>query len=301
MKKIISIICLSSALLSVQSCTNESEPSAPAADTKQGISVSSSAVAMLQGDDANIVLFGGTEPYSVEQISQPSVITAQVSGRELTVQAQAQGSATVTVKDASTPARTVTVTVSVVAHFMTGTAGTLSFTSNRGTMTVNGIARYGNTLPDSGSGAIALRDFGSILIVAYTVHSSSSIDLVMIGLESNTSDYSGTYQYPASGKRVTVSYYPNNDPADSSYLEKGYFLASSATATVQSVTAASIQGTFAGNGYYAANGIPNTSQTIQLTNGQFTVPVYTIGTIESAPLSEEHRRLLRNHLQYHKK
>ncbi len=294
LKTIINILFVSLALLFLQSCTNESNSTVTDASTVPGISVSSSSVSMLKGDDRNIVLFGGTEPYSVEQISPSSVVTAQTSGRELTVHAETEGSASITVKDASTPARTVTVSVSVQPYFTTAFAGSLSFTSNRGDLSVNGVARYGNAPPDSGSGVIALRDFGSILIVAYTVHSPTSIDMVMIGLSSNTSDYTGTFQYPASGKRVTVSYYPNNDPTDSSYLEKGYFLASSATAAIQSVTATSIKGTFAGNGYYAAYSVPNISQAIQLTNGQFTAPVYTTGTIEDAPLAEDHRRLVRN-------
>ena len=233
----------------------------------------------MKGNEGSSIITGGLEPYAIMEIINSSAVSAQISGRKLQVTALAEGTSSVKVKDSSSPSKTVTVSVLVKTTYTTNTAGVLSFASNRGNFSVNGVAEYGLNPPASGSGAIAIQDFKSITLFAYKVNSSTSIDVTMIEFESNTSNYSGTFVYPGMGKLAYISFFPNNNPNDSTYLNSGYILASSATASVETVTSTNIQGTFSGKGYSAIAGALYLNNKIDVTNGTFNMPLIQIGGV----------------------
>lgn len=100
------------ALLFAASCGDSgSDPaSAPA-----GLTVSSTALSLQPGDTARLTLGGGAQPYAVATPPAAGVATASLAGATLTVAALAQGSTSVTVRDASSPAQSATVQVTVGA------------------------------------------------------------------------------------------------------------------------------------------------------------------------------------------
>ena len=280
MKNILQNLCFLILTLLISSCDKESTDNEFGIGAGNGLSVSSTNLTLLPGSEGQSVISGGTEPYSVVENSNSNVVSVQLVARELQLTALAVGTASIKVKDSSSPTKTVIISVTVKTSLNANVPGSLSFSSDRSDFSVSGIAEYKIGLPTSGSGAIALQDFESIVILAYKVNTATSIDMTVIGFESNTSNYSGTYYYPASGKGVFVSVYLNSDPSDSLFLEKGYALKSSATANIQSVTSDVIQGTFSGNGYFVNNNVNVLAQTISVTNGTFNVPILHLGSIE---------------------
>ena len=262
------------------SCDKESTNNEFGIGAGNGLSVSSTNLTLLPGSEGRSVISGGTEPYSVGENSNSNIVSVQLVSRELQLTALAVGSTTIKVKDSSSPPKSAVISVTVKTSLSANVAGSLSFSSDRSDFSVNGIAEYQLGLPTSGSGAVALQDFESMTILAYKVNSSTSIDMTVIVLESNTSDYVGTYYYPASGKGVFVTMYLNSDPNDSLFLEKGYALKSSATTVVQSISSDAIKGTFSGNGYFVNSKVNVLAQSISVANGAFNVPILHLGTIE---------------------
>ncbi len=270
------LVCLSCVALSCEAASTGSDFGIMRDD---GLSVSVSNVTMLVGAGAKSIITGGTEPYSITENSNSSAVSAQISGREVQISAIAEGTTTIKVKDSSSPVKTATISVGVKTTIVATTAGLLSFSSNRGDFSVNGIGEYGVNPPTSGSGAIALQAFDAIMILAYKVNSSTDIDIAVIGLESNTSVYSGSFFYPSSGKAAYITYYPNVNPNDSSSMAKLYILASSATANIQEISSSNIQGTFSGNGYFVNNGINDLTKTIAVTSGDFNLQLINVGML----------------------
>ncbi|MFA5834968.1 MAG: hypothetical protein WDA22_15940 [Bacteroidota bacterium] len=279
MKNILIFTCLFGLAAVLNGCIKENNSVEFGINSDNLLFASSTNLVILKGNGGSSVITGGIEPYSIMEIINGSSVSAQISGRQLQVNALVEGISSIKVKDSSSPSKTVTVTVSVKSTYTTNTAGILSFESNRGNFSVNGIAQYGINPPASGSGAIAIQDFQSITLFAYKVNSSTNIDVTMIEFESNTSNYSGTFVYPGMGKLAYISYFPNNNPNDSTYLHSGFILASSATASVESVTSTNIQGTFSGKGYSAIAGALYLNDKIDVTKGIFNIPLLQIGGV----------------------
>ncbi len=277
------IICLSFVMLSCDSTSTDGDFGIT---PNNGLFLSLSNVTILVGDGAKSIITGGSEPYSISENSNSSTVSVQISDREVRISAIAEGTTTIKIKDSSSPERTATILVAVKTTIVATSSGSLSFTSTQGDFSVKGIGEYGVNPPASGSGAIALQAFDAIMILAYTVNSPTDIDITLIGLESNTSNYSGTFFYPASGKVVFITYFPNVNPNDPLSMDKGFPLAFSATATIQPISSSNIQGTFSGNGYFVNNGVNDLNRTIAVTNGSFSAELITVGSVGKSWLTK---------------
>lgn len=243
-----------------------------------GLSASATSVVLLAEGSASIVISNGTEPYSVVEQPNTTIADAQLTeGRTLMIVSRSLGSTVVKIKDSSTPSKTVTISISVIAAYTTSTSGSLSFNSNRGDISMSGIGSIGNNAPTSGTGVIALSEFDGTAVYAYSVNSPISIDLVVMYFRSTTNLAVGSYGYPSTGKVVMITYQQNVNPNDSLSMDRGYILATSATANIETLTSSEIKGTFNGTGYYMDNGTPVSSQTISVTNGLFNAPIFKIG------------------------
>lgn len=254
----------------------------------EGLSASSSSLKLLVGAEVTVVITGGSLPYSIVEQSNAAVASGTITERTLIVSATSLGSATVKVKDASTPAKTVTISIAVIQSYNAGTSGTLSFTSDRGSFSANGIADVGNQPPTVGAGAIGLKDFDGIVLFSYVVNSPSSIDVTTMSLMSNTTMTTGTYSYPNPGsKQVQITYYKGLDPADTSSSFTAYILITSATLNLDTLTGASMSGTFSGSGWFVDHDTLKQTQTINVANGKFKCPIIAIGGVEQAGLKPE--------------
>lgn len=271
-------------------CKKESDPVAP--KTPALGSTSLSLLVLVEGS-GTFVVSGGTEPYTISTTTNPSVISASITQRVVKVVGVNTGAATVTVTDGSSPARSVTVTVTVTTKITAGTAGSVSFSSNRGNYSASGIAEFGTYAPASGQGAIAMQDYESIFLLSYKVNSSTNMDMTLIGFVNNTYDYKGTFSYPDVGRIVYISYYPGTNPTDSTFLSSGYLLASSATAQVTSFSASALAGTFFGNGYFIQDTSIVSDKTITVTNGVFSAPIVHIGLMPERSMEKKARSVFR--------
>jgi len=167
--------------------------------------------------------------------------------------------------------------ISFKTYISTGTSGTVSFNSDKGNFSANGIYNPSATT-GSGAGGFLMTSSGSniLAIYAYRFNSITSLDLAIIEFMDTAPIAAGTFTYPStSSKSVLISYFPAlnlNDTTSSFYL-----LMTSTTATISALSSSNAQGTFSGNGMYFVNGTPNPSQTITVTGGSFNVPV-TVGS-----------------------
>ncbi len=248
-------------------------PSAPA-----GLSASATSVVLLPEGSATIVISNGTEPYAIVEQPNTTIAEAQMTeGRTLMIKSKILGSTSVKVKDSSTPSKFVTISISIVDAYTASTSGSLSFNSDRGDISMSGIAAIGNNAPTSGVGVIALSEFSGTAVYAYNVNSPTNLDIVTIYFQSNTNLAVGPYYYPSSGKVVKITYQQGVNPNDSLSMDRGYIIATSAMANIEILTSSAIKGTFSGVGFYIDNGTPVTSQTINITNGLFNAPILKIG------------------------
>ena len=256
-------------------CDNSDD--SPAAPSALGLSATATTVILLTNDSGYVVISNGIEPYVITEPADGTVASAVLGGRVVAITSAALGTTAIKIKDSSIPAKTISITVTVVASYTTPTSGSLSFTSDRGNVSINGIGSLGNSPPTSGAGVIALGEFNGTLVYAYTVHSMTNIEIVTLFFQSKSVLTAGTYTFPSSDKSVEIIYRPNVDPADTLTMNRRYILATTATANVETLSSTSIKGTFSGTGYYDDNGTFVPSQTIAVSAGTFTVPVLMIG------------------------
>jgi len=220
-----------------------------------------------------VTISGGTTPYSIQTAPTSSVATAAMSGATLSVTGVAAGSTSVIVKDNSSPAKTVTVAITVTTSgggFTT--AGSLSFTSDKGNFSASGIFNP-NVATGSGAGAMILSSGGSNTLTVYGFRANgTSYELVLAIFMDSAPIATGSYTYPPTtgSKLVMISYFPAVHPNDTT---ESFYLMTSAAANISALTSSNSQGTFSGSGMYYANGTVNFTQTINITGGTFNVPV----------------------------
>ena len=232
-------------------------------------------VSVAVGGDQQTVISGGTSPYSIQTAPYSSTATASISGATVTVHGVAAGSTSMVVKDNSSPAKTVTISINVGSGTFT-TSGTLSFSSNVANFSATGI--YNETsLTGSGAGGYFSTTSGQniVIVYGYKYNSSTSLDLVIVEYADASAIVAGTYSYPAATKMVLISYVPAMNPSSSTFTD--LYMLTSATSAISVITSSNAQGTFSGSGMFISNGTPDPSRTIAVTNGSFNVPLI-VGT-----------------------
>lgn len=257
------------------------------------LSASSTEVTILNGTRSKVVISNGTSPYSITQNSNPTVATVTLSGAEVQIEGITAGATMITVKDGSSPAKSITITATVVTSVSLTSPGSMSFSSTGGDFSADGILTLAQDSPPvSGQAAGALQKFGSTSVVAYRVNSPTNIELVEMDLIYATSLITGTYSYPSGGNTVQMIYAKNINPQNSNEKPKIYIFMS-ATAVVTSATATAVAGTFSGIG----TNIATTSDQITVTNGTFSVPVKNMGGMEEHSIDGMVRSVKEKYLQ----
>ena len=234
------------------------------------------------GADQQTVISGGTSPYSIQSSPSSSIATASISGATVTVHGVAAGSTSMVVKDNSSPAKTVTINITVNSGSIIFTSsGTLSFSSNVANFSATGIYNV-NALTGSGAGGF-LTTSSNLLVYGYKYNSSTSVDISMVEFTDASPIAAGTYVMPpiTGTKSVTISYIPGLNPSSSTVTDM-YILVISATATISALNTSTAQGTFSGSGLFVSNSVPDYTRTITVTNGSFNVP-YLVGVSPANP------------------
>jgi hypothetical protein len=285
MKNILLVLSMVSIGLISFACDKEDTVVTPVSEP--ALVASATSIILLTNASATVVIGNGTEPYTIVEQPNTAIANAQMTeSRTMMISSKAIGSTTVKVKDSSSPVRTISVSIKVVEAYTTTASGSLSFNSNRGNIAVSGIGSLGTTAPTSGAGVIALSEFSGSVVYAYKVNSPTNIDVVTIYFQNNTSLSVGTYYYPASGRVVQISFLQNVNPNDTLSMDRGYILATSAVASIDTLSSSVITGTFEGTGYYMDHGTPTISQTISVTGGLFSAPILKIGKKQESDIEK---------------
>jgi len=246
--------------------------------TATGLTASPTSVSVAVGSASSATISGGTTPYTIQTAPSSSIATASISGATLSVSGVAVGVTSVVVKDNSSPAKTVTVSITVTSSSGGfSTAGSLSFSSDKGNFSANGIFDP-NVTTGSGAGAMVVSSGGSNTLTVYGFRANgTSYELVLAIFMDSAPIATGSYTYPPTtgSKLVMISYFPAVKPNDTT---DSFYLMSSAAANISAMTSSNSQGTFSGSGMYYANGTLNPSQTISITGGTFNVPVIPVGS-----------------------
>jgi hypothetical protein len=247
--------------------------------TVAALTANPTSVSVAVGSTATATISGGTTPYTIQTAPTSSIATATISGATLSVTGVAAGSTSVVVKDNSSPAKTLTVGITVTTSgggFTT--AGSLSFSSNQGNFSASGIYNPSAT-SGTGAGAVLQTSAGSNFLTVYgfRVNSATSFDIALVQFMDSSPIATGSFVYPptSGSKLVMISYFPAMNPNDTT--TQSFYLLSTATANISAFTSSSAQGTFSGSGVYYLHGSPNYSQTISITGGTFNVPVIAGG------------------------
>lgn len=261
-----------------------------------GLSASSSNLTLLVGQERQVAISSGSNPYSLVQNSNTAAVQASLNVELLNITALALGTATITVKDASTPAKEVTITVNVVNSITLSKAGSMSFTMPGGSFSANGILSVGGTFP-GGEGAGALQQFNGTALVAYKAYTATKVDLFEADYFYSTSLKTGMYYYPASGNKVQIVYFKDVNPQDTT-VEPKIYVFTGATSEVTSATEASFAGTFIGT----ATNFSNTADKFDVTGGTFNVPMLNVGgNVDRAVTDQTHAMIERLKARYLRK
>ncbi|MFA6455316.1 MAG: hypothetical protein WCW40_00740 [Bacteroidota bacterium] len=152
------------------------------------------------------------------------------------------------------------------------TAGTFSFSSNRGNISANGIFDTLYTAKNA-SGAFRFKSGNANIVVvfAYNTVSQTNVQVAFVGVVDTVNAIAvGSFPFTltTANKRAFFGYFPN--AADSTAATQFYGL-TSGSVTVSAISATQITGTFSGTGYDQNNSA--NPQTIDVTGGTFNTPV----------------------------
>ena len=214
----------------------------------------------------------------------------------MNVQGIAQGSTSVVVKDNATPPNKVTISITVIPKTVFTTAGKISFSSNKGDFSVNGIfaENFITAAANSeGAGGQIIIELSSSFgyIIGYKKKSQNIIDIVSIVFVKKTLsqgtlaiDSSRNLGYDTAVVSIAFGADLNSQTPDSYVLHTG-----SLTFSVLNTQKAT--GTFSGAGTLIRNNVPVAGNTVSVTNGMFDVPLL-VEDFGLANKSAEQERIL---------
>lgn len=268
-------------------CEDDDSPTIPQGGVGTSLTATATNLTVLKGGTSSVIISSGSAPYSLVQNSNPTVATVSLSQSELTIEGIAAGSTNIVIEDASSPKKSITIAIAVVASITITTPGTVAFTYPNGDFLASGPLSISDDVPPTGEGAGALQQFGSTSVTAYKVYSPTNIDLFEADFIYATSLVTGTYSYPSGGNKVEILYFKNFNIQDTVSRPTVYVF-SSATATITSVTATMMTGTFSGTGvnFY------NNTQFLTISNGTFTVPIMNLGRMEERSVDSRIEKIL---------
>ncbi|MCX6138203.1 MAG: hypothetical protein NTV54_11985 [Ignavibacteriales bacterium] len=289
---VMAILSVAVAMLLMTGCDKKSDPVTGTNDTNPILTFSASTDTIrVVADQTNntTYLSNGTRPFSILTAPNSAVATAVISGSTVTVLGVAAGSTSMVVKDNSSPVKTLTIsiTVSTGGSSTWTTSGSLSFsttlttTSTVRSFSVSGIANSDYT-GSGGAGAIYSASSKILWVFAYKPNSySSTADLVILELFTTAATLTtGSYSLNGTGTNYGTMIYDVRITA----TDTAYYMTSSGTANLTTLTSSAAAGTFSGGGMYTTGS--GAFDLFTLSNGTFNVPSIAIGKAELASPGE---------------
>ena len=176
--RIASVVPVMASLLLLASCGDSgSDPVTPPA----GLSLGSTSLTLQAGDTARVAVGGGTAPYGIRTAPSAAVAAAFLSGTTLAVAAVAPGSTSVVVEDASNPAQTATLQVTVAGQPPVSFAGQIQPIFN-----ASCVGCHGGT---AGLFLAAGQSYGSLVNVAAGTGACAGIPRVAPGNSAGSALY----------------------------------------------------------------------------------------------------------------
>lgn len=258
---------------------------------------------MTVGTQKTSTISEGTTPYTIQEQPNQSIATASITGTTLTVVGIGNGHTYVTVKDNSTPFKTVTIDIRVRGVFTT--PGTVTLNSTVKNFAATGILMINDSLPPNVQGAGGFYatyggQHAEFVLISYFKNSDKNWDVVMMAVGDSLAVKPGSYSFGDSPSQKRASFHyvvgwnPDSSKGDDMF-ENGYAL-NIGSVTVASITATSAQGTFLGTGAKLVNGVPVPTMPIDVKDGTFNVPLLSgepQATGDQAVLSKLVKRIIR--------
>lgn len=247
-----------------------------------GLNADPNYVSMMISEQRMSTISGGNPPYSVQTPPDPTIATASQSGSVLTVTGVGSGRTYAVVKDNSVPYKTATVDIRVRQAFTT--PGSLSFASNVGNYSANGIFdNRTDSMPSNtqGVGGFYFEGFGpeySLSVVGYFKNSATDWDIVVVSYFDSVSFAPGSYPFlatPTLKRQAEFLFIKgwNPDTSGGDPFEQGSYMLATGSALISSFTTTNAQGTFSGTGSWFVQGVPDPSKPISVSGGTFNTPV----------------------------
>lgn len=261
-------------------------------------------VSVREGSTTSLFIQGGTAPFVIVGPPSDGIASYQMSGSFVTVTALSAGTTILTVRDSAAPSNSASVTITVTPKLVFTSPGKMSFTSNMGEFTADGIYVESGNGPVSGQGAGGFLQgeegyFINCTIIAYRFSSPQSTDVVF--LDFTRKDFGpASLAFGRTSQRIDSAqmvFFLGINPA-SSTMDMQYLTAG--TMNVSAFTQSQAAGTFSGYGVMRKNGITGTVGSLTVSNGSFSVPLVLEDFGTAVPLSAHQQQVQelvrRNHL-----
>lgn len=263
------------------------QDSAQAAEVEISITVaimaaSPSNISLQVGSTQYVSIAGGTQPYAIASLQDTTVASVYLGTSYVLITGVSPGSTSLVVKDNASPANTVTISITVTPKPSFTTAGNISFSSDAGNFSANGIVPEMfpdvRTLPVNSEGAggefylqSASNNYG--VIIGYRKQNQTTADIIEILFAKSTL---GRGQVSIDTLEII-----ENDKANVVFVIGGdlnsqnpdMYAMHSGTMTFTTLTSKRATGTFSGTATLIRNNVAVSGHNISVTNGTFDVPL----------------------------
>ncbi|MFA5832041.1 MAG: hypothetical protein WDA22_01060 [Bacteroidota bacterium] len=276
------------------------QDSAKTAEVEIGITVvtfaaSPSNVKVKVNRTSYVSILGGKKPYVIELNANPSIAAVTFDNYFMTVRGVAEGTTSVTIRDDSNPTNKVTVPIEVIAEPKFTTAGQITFSSNIGNFSANGIYSIVNNLPASDEGAggmiYLLGSSGNLCtITGYKKKSGTLFDAVTFGfLKKDLS--AGTLAIDTNIFQIDTAIVMFIFNGDITTETGDMYRLTSGSLTFNTLTTQHATGTFNGSGVLFRNDVIIPGNNASVTNGLFDVPMLLEDPGLSPSVKNEDKRI----------
>lgn len=255
------------------------------------MAASPSGVTVQVGRTANVTIQGGSYPYAIDQNTNAAVATVTFTDYSFNILGVAPGSTSLVVKDNASPARKVTISITVIPRVTFTTPGKMSFSSTVGDFAANGIMvdDINNlpTLPANSEGAggtflsiyaptdnsIYTPTINLVAIVGFKKHSQNIADVAAVIFTKSSLDRGVLViaSSQSSGPDTALVEFVLNGDLNSQTADT--YLLSTGTLILTTLSTQKTTGTFSGSAILLRNNIPVAGSSATVTGGAFDVPL----------------------------
>jgi len=264
--------------------------------TVSAMALNTETVTIEERQNYYLQIYGGKPPYSVIENTNPSIASASITALTIGGEGFTPGNTVVKIKDSDPMGNSATLYISVTPKPVFTTPGTVSFSSNIGAFSVNGIVvEYIADAPSNAEGAGGImQGYGKQYIecefIAYKKKSTNIVDFMAIHFH-KTGIGIGTLPVSTRSGRIDSAYiwFVFNGDLNSPTADIQKF--STGALTITAFNEKEISGTFQGSGQLVKDLVPVTGQNFSVADGSFRMPILLEDFVPSAGNTDERKRV----------